>query len=118
MFNGVEINSTFYRRNRTTTFECWTSAVPDDFRSAVKLPHEITQEHRLRAIGQLFKTFVEELPALNGKLGPLLCQSPSTLEFDVHEAAPRSKPCVSFFQACSCSNRATRVGPRSRRKRL
>ncbi len=86
VFNGVEINSTFYRRHRMNTFERWANSVPDDFRFAVKLPREITHGHRLHAIGQIFKTFVEELSALNGKLGPLLCQLPSTLEFDGNEA--------------------------------
>ncbi|TCV50337.1 DUF72 domain-containing protein [Agrobacterium tumefaciens] len=86
VFNGVEINSTFYRHHRMTTFERWANSVPDEFRFAVKLPREITHEHRLHAVGQIFKTFVEELAALNGKLGPLLCQLPSTLEFDGNEA--------------------------------
>jgi uncharacterized protein YecE (DUF72 family) len=86
VFNGVEINSTFYRRHRMTTFERWANSVPDDFRFAVKLPREITHEHRLHAIGQIFKTFVEELAGLNSKLGPLLCQLPSTLKFDDNEA--------------------------------
>lgn len=29
VFKGVEINSTFYRRHRSTTFERWAAAVPD-----------------------------------------------------------------------------------------
>lgn len=86
VFNGVEINSTFYRHHRPTTFERWTNSVPDNFRFAVKLPREITHERRLREIGQVFKAFVGELAALDGKLGPLLCQLPPNLAFDVSDA--------------------------------
>ncbi|TWC78560.1 uncharacterized protein YecE (DUF72 family) [Rhizobium sp. SJZ105] len=86
VFNGVEINSTFYRHHRPTTFERWANSVPDDFRFAVKLPREITHERRLRGIGQVFKAFVGELAALDGKLGPLLCQLPPNLAFDVSDA--------------------------------
>lgn len=60
--------------------------MPDDFRFAVKLPREITHERRLREIGQVFKAFVGELAALDGKLGPLLCQLPPNLAFDVSDA--------------------------------
>ncbi len=86
VFNGVEINSTFYRHHRPTTFERWANSVPDDFRFAVKLPREITHERRLREIGQVFKAFVGELAPLDGKLGPLLCQLPPNLTFDASDA--------------------------------
>lgn len=86
VFRGVEINSTFYRHHRPTTFERWARSVPDDFRFAVKLPREITHEARLRNIDPLFAAFVEEISALNDKLGPLLCQLPPSLEFDAAEA--------------------------------
>ena len=86
VFNGVEINSTFYRHHQTKTFERWAGAVPAHFRFAVKIPREITHEARLRNIEQLFDVFVDEVSALEGKLGPLLCQLPPSLRFDASEA--------------------------------
>lgn len=86
VFSGVEINSTFYRHHRITTFERWAQSVPDDFRFAVKVPREITHEHRLRDIHELFATFLDEISPLTGKLGPLLCQLPPGLEFDAADA--------------------------------
>lgn len=86
VFDGVEINSTFYRRHRATTFERWARAVPARFRFAVKIPREITHGARLRGIEALFHAFVDEVSALDGKLGPLLCQLPPSLGFDAEEA--------------------------------
>lgn len=42
VFDGVEVNSTFYRRHKTSTFTRWASSVPDRFCFAVKIPKEIT----------------------------------------------------------------------------
>lgn len=86
VFNGVEINSTFYRHHQKKTFERWARQVPEHFRFAVKIPREITHGARLRNIGPLFDAFVDEVSALEGKLGPLLCQLPPSLRFDAGEA--------------------------------
>lgn len=86
IFNGVEINSTFYRHHQKKTFERWAGAVPAHFRFAVKIPREITHGARLRNIGPLFDVFVEEVSVLEDKLGPLLCQLPPSLRFDAAEA--------------------------------
>nr|WP_255695978.1 DUF72 domain-containing protein [Shinella sp. NM-101] len=86
VFDGVEINSTFYRRHQVKTFERWAQSVPDGFRFAIKIPREITHERRLRAVDRPFGTFVEEVSALGGKLGPLLCQLPPSLRFDAADA--------------------------------
>ena len=86
VFNGVEINSTFYRHHQKKTFERWADAVPEHFRFAAKIPREITHEARLRGIDPLFTVFVEEVSALEGKLGPLLCQLPPSLRFDAGDA--------------------------------
>lgn len=86
VFNGVEINSTFYRHHQKKTYERWANAVPAHFRFAVKIPREITHEARLRNIGPLFDVFVDEVSALESKLGPLLCQLPPNFKFDAGEA--------------------------------
>ena len=82
VFNGVEINSTFYRHHQEKTFERWASAVPAHFRFAAKIPREITHGARLQNIGPLFDVFMDEISALDDKLGPLLCQLPPSLKFD------------------------------------
>ena len=46
-FDIVEINSTFHRPHRRSTYERWTASVPDDFRFSVKLPKTISHELRL-----------------------------------------------------------------------
>lgn len=86
VFNGVEVNSTFYRHHQKTTFERWARSVPDHFRFAVKIPREITHGARLRNVDRLFEAFVDEVSALDGKLGPLLCQLPPSLRFDAGDA--------------------------------
>lgn len=86
VFNGVEVNSTFYRHHKKKTFERWAGAVPEYFRFAVKISRQITHEARLRNIERLFDVFVDEVSPLEGKLGPLLCQLPPSLRFDADEA--------------------------------
>jgi uncharacterized protein YecE (DUF72 family) len=74
--NGVEINSSFYRPHRRTTYQRWAQCVPDDFRFAVKLPKAITHEAGLVDCGALLDRFVDEVTGLGDKLGVLLVQLP------------------------------------------
>ena len=82
VFRGVEVNSTFYRRHKTSTFERWAEATPDDFRFAIKIPKEITHQRAMKDIRQLFEVFLQDISALGDKRGPLLCQLPPSLRFD------------------------------------
>lgn len=84
VLKGVEINSTFYRHHRSSTYARWADSVPDDFRFAVKMPKTITHEQRLHNIAPLFSSFLEEISPLDGRLGPLLCQLPPSLPFDAN----------------------------------
>jgi uncharacterized protein YecE (DUF72 family) len=45
----VEINSSFYRPHRRSTYARWAARVPDEFRFAVKLTRAITHDMRLQA---------------------------------------------------------------------
>src|ERR1700733_5234695 len=47
-FSCVEINSSFYRPHRKTTYEAWKTATPASFRFSVKMPRTITHECALR----------------------------------------------------------------------
>jgi uncharacterized protein YecE (DUF72 family) len=82
VFDGVEVNSTFYRRHKTSTFMRWASSVPDRFRFAVKIPKEITHTRAMKDIAEPFDTFIEDIAPLGKKRGPLLCQLPPSLAFD------------------------------------
>jgi len=82
-FNAVEINSSFYRPHRRSTYERWAASVPDDFRFAVKLPKTITHEHRLCDCSDLLEHFADEVAGLGDKRGPILVQLPPGLNFEI-----------------------------------
>lgn len=88
VFSGVEVNSTFYRRHKASTFERWAESTPEDFRFAVKIPKEITHQRAMKDIRQPFEIFLQDISALGGKRGPLLCQLPPSLRFDVESLEP------------------------------
>jgi len=79
---AVEINSTFYRRHRVSTFERWAAATPADFRFAVKAPREITHRRKLENCEDLLADLAVDLRGLGDRLGPVLIQTPPGLAFD------------------------------------
>jgi uncharacterized protein YecE (DUF72 family) len=81
-FGAVEINSSFYRPHRRSTWERWAASVPDTFRFAVKMPKTITHERRLVDAGPLLDDFLAQVSALGDRLGCLLVQLPPSLRFD------------------------------------
>lgn len=86
VFPAVEINSTFYRPHRPSTFERWAASVPRGFSFSVKVPREITHDQRLEGSSKLIKDFMESLAPLGPKLGCLLVQLAPSLKFDVRVA--------------------------------
>ena len=90
-FPIAEINSSFHRPHRTTTWERWRDSVPDDFRFAAKVPKEITHVLKLVACDDPLERFLGEVSGLGHKLAMLLVQLPPKLEFDPAVAA-------SFFE--------------------
>lgn len=86
-FTTAEINSSFYRPHRPSTYARWAATVPDGFRFAVKLPKAITHERRLAGVTDLLERFLAEAGALGEKLGPLLVQLPPSLSFQPQEAS-------------------------------
>jgi uncharacterized protein YecE (DUF72 family) len=85
-FDGVEINSSFYRPHRLSTYQRWADDVPDHFRFAVKMPKTITHEGRLRDVEEPLLRFLGEIAGLGHKLGPILIQLPPSLKFDPRAA--------------------------------
>ena len=78
----MEINSTFYRPHRASTFERWAASVPRGFRFSVKIPRSITHDQRLANSAVPLKTFLADLAPLRPRLGCLLVQLAPSLEFD------------------------------------
>jgi uncharacterized protein YecE (DUF72 family) len=81
-FDCVEINSSFHKPHRLTTYARWADSVPPDFRFSAKLPKEITHERRLVACQGAVTRFCATLAGLHDKLGVLLVQLPPGLAFD------------------------------------
>ena len=82
----VEVNSSFHRSHRRSTWERWAHTTPVDFRFAVKMPKRITHEAKLQNAGAMLLSFFDEVGGLNAgpqpKLGTVLVQLPPKLAFD------------------------------------
>lgn len=87
IFTAVEINSSFYRPHRASTYSRWASSVPEGFRFSVKVPKAITHTARLKNAESPFRQFHEECSHLGDKLGCLLVQLPPGLQCDTQVAA-------------------------------
>lgn len=72
----AEINSSFYRSPRASTYVRWAESTPEGFRFSVKVPKAITHECGLAPTREQLRGFLEELKPLGNKLGPLLLQLP------------------------------------------
>lgn len=77
--NAVEINSSFYRPHRRSTYQRWAQSVAGDFRFSVKLPKTITHEAGLADCGVALDRFADEVAGLGDKLAVLLVQLPPKL---------------------------------------
>jgi uncharacterized protein YecE (DUF72 family) len=86
-FDCVEVNSSFHKPHRATTFARWAEGVPPEFRFAVKLPRVISHERRLLSCADEVNRFCGAAAGLGDKLGALLVQLPPSLLFDESAAA-------------------------------
>ena len=85
-FHAAEINSSFYGPHRRDTYRKWASSVPRSFRFSVKVPKQITHEHRLLRSAKPLDRFIADVTGLGVKLGCLLVQLPPSLEFKMRTA--------------------------------
>ena len=81
-FDAAEINSSFHRPHRFSTWERWRDSVPADFRFSVKLPKTVTHQAKLTDCGALLDEFLAQAAILGEKLAVLLVQLPPKLELD------------------------------------
>lgn len=85
---GAEINSSFHRPHRPSTYARWAAATPPGFRFSAKLPKTITHGARLVGTDALLDSFLDEIAGLGDKLAVLLVQLPPSFAFD-HAVADR-----------------------------
>lgn len=78
----AEINSSFYRPHRSSTYERWAASVPPHFRFSIKVPKAVTHEHKLVDCSEPLAAFSSEIAGLGDKRGPALVQLPPSLAFD------------------------------------
>lgn len=79
---GVEVNSSFHRPHRRSTWQRWAESVPDGFRFAVKIPKAISHDRRLADVDAALGQFLDEAGGLGDKLAILLLQLPPSFAFD------------------------------------
>ncbi|HZV84720.1 MAG TPA: DUF72 domain-containing protein [Brevundimonas sp.] len=82
VMNAAEINSSFHRPHRRTTYERWAASTPDDFRFSAKIPKLLTHDQRLATPEQGLDRFADEVAGLGDKLAVILVQLPPSLKFD------------------------------------
>jgi uncharacterized protein YecE (DUF72 family) len=87
VFPSLEINSSFHRPHRASTWQKWRDSVPKHFRFSVKMPKTISHERKLVGCEEPLEQFLEEVSELGGKLEILLLQLPPKLAFDERVAS-------------------------------
>jgi uncharacterized protein YecE (DUF72 family) len=78
----TEINSSFYKPHRRSTYDRWASSTPGDFLFSVKLPKAISHDHALISCAEPLSRFFDAVVGLGEKLGVVLIQLPPKLAFD------------------------------------
>jgi uncharacterized protein YecE (DUF72 family) len=81
-FCAAEINSSFHRPHRRTTYERWAASVPKDFRFSVKLPKAISHASSTEGQEAFIDRFSKEVHGLGQKLGVVLVQFPPKRDFE------------------------------------
>ena len=82
IFSCAEINSSFHRSHRESTWARWAESVPDGFAFSAKLPKEITHKRKLVDCEALVTQALAEMRPLGEKLRILLVQLPPSLAFE------------------------------------
>lgn len=87
-FGAIEINATFYGRQKPKSWEAWEKTVPDDFQFSIKGSRFCVMRSRLsegaEGIGNFF---AQGFTALGPKLGPILWQFAGRRQFDREDIA-------------------------------
>jgi uncharacterized protein YecE (DUF72 family) len=85
---AIEINATFYGRQKPTSWENWEKVVPDGFQFAVKGSRYCVMKSKLAEAGEGLAGFCAQgFAALGPKLGPILWQFTQYRKFDRDDIA-------------------------------
>lgn len=91
-FDTVELNASFYRWPRDTTFAAWRERLPDGFLMSVKAPRGLTHARRLRSPEEWVERISRCWHELGGRRGALLVQ--------LHPAQERDDARLEHFLRC------------------
>ena len=85
---AIEINATFYGRQKESSWDKWAATVPDDFQFSIKASRFCVMRSKLRE-GQegITNFFAQGLHRLGPKLGPILWQFTDKRQFDRDDIA-------------------------------
>ena len=85
---AIEINATFYGRQKLKSWESWAKIAPEDFQFAVKGSRYCVMKSKLAEAREgLSGFFAQGFAALGPKLGPILWQFASRRKFDRDDIA-------------------------------
>ena len=85
---AIEINATFYGRQKPKSWQAWEKAVPDGFQFSIKGARYCVSRSRLAESGEgLSKFFAQGFTVLGPKLGPILWQFLPRRKFDSDDIA-------------------------------
>lgn len=85
---AIEVNSTFYSRQKPATFAKWAKAVPDGFKFALKASRYSVARKKLAEGEASINTFLDQgFTELGDRLGPILWQFAGTRAFDPDDIA-------------------------------
>jgi uncharacterized protein YecE (DUF72 family) len=87
VMNAAEINTSFHRPHKRTTYERWAASTPHGFRFSVKVPRLLTHDQRLADPEEVLDRFAGEAAGLGAKLSVILVQLPPSLKFNAAVAA-------------------------------
>ena len=87
VYDTIEVDSTFYAIPAGSAVENWYRKTPSGFTFSLKLPQEITHEHRLQSTAfHVLDEFCERVLLLKEKLGVVLVQMPPQFEANKNNA--------------------------------
>jgi len=81
-FSGIEVNATFYRRQRFETYQRWHDETPPGFVFSVKGHRAVTHYRKLADVSASVAQMKEDLKPLGKKLAVVLWQLPPGLHRD------------------------------------
>ena len=97
LFNSLEVNSSFYKVPKPSTFAKWVYEVPDAFRFSIKLWRGITHIPSLHFRMKDVAHFMEAVNCLSYKKGCLLVQLPPGTRSDKSPHLQRLLDCIAQY---------------------